>query len=216
MKPTDPLIYDVIATHLYWIIAEDQNFKLDIRSQLETLAAAVQFFRQHGKPKILLLTGKIFGSNFPSVSEIAKKELVERFNIPPSDILLLFDNGLDAVETIAEMDGIKLVANKFRFGKIMEIAEPAQAKTIKLMQNKMNRFIKTDIRSADEILLGKVRSPLEDFRNSKYELQYRLYEWLKRKAIELNFIEKITTAVGKSRNGPKRHLPWPFSISPGV
>lgn len=220
VKEAEPVgNYDMIATHLFWLSEKQGKPVPSLRGRLLILATAVEYYRQHEKPNIILTTGQVWGDKYPSVAEVAKEELVKKYKIPIEKIVVELTDakGNPNRETTAEIEGIIKTAGENR---VLEIAEPEHLKTIRNLHEKFYASKNThiDFKNTDEIL-GKdaLRNLIPRLRHSKYELDLKFYEFAKRLLIKFaGYTPEKFKQGAKSRDKKGSPLPRLLATEPNV
>ncbi len=210
-KETEPrTLFDAFLVHGYWLSQKGEGgiVRPSLRSHLEARAASIAYHKVGGDTKIILTTGHIWGSDYPSVADVMKEELVRKYKVPKEDIFVktTFINKegkeQEVKTTDEEIEAFLQFAKENGWTKLADIAAKTHYTTIPLLYKRRGQEIKMD--AAEDILKNdddRIKSLVNRFGASKYEWSFRLYEGVKRLVIMLEpDYELLGKSAGKRRS----------------
>lgn len=192
---------DVIIVHSYWLSQrKDKIIELSFRGKKIVEAAAYLYKNSSSHPFILITGGKIWGNEYLSLSQLAKKELIEKYNIPQEKIIIKDE----AFDTNEEIDvSLQIIKDK-KWTTAIDLAWKKHFWTISLLY-KVKGF-KPNFISVEEILPQQTKQ----FTHSIYEFNYFLYILLIRLALIFDPEYKLLGKSAKTIRGKKGNFGLPF------
>ncbi|MCL4416032.1 MAG: hypothetical protein M1365_04950 [Actinobacteria bacterium] len=186
---------DAILTHGYWLSDRKPGSGfgtgLSLRSRLAVRATALGYKSyQNGfdqekdkKPKVFLAAGEIWGENEPSVGELMKDELINKFHVPEGNIIVRDE----AVGTSGEIDLFLEEAKKQGWTNVVDIAAKRHGWSLPIIWRRSLKKVSTKEeinvtrKSAEEIIKEKdtnrwAKKLVDKFSHSKYERRYKFYQ----------------------------------------
>lgn len=167
--------FDAIHIHGYWMsqMGDDSLVKLGLRSRLATRAAATIYDEGRGADKIVLTLGQMWGEEYPSVAQLMKEELVEKYRVPAGDVIARGE----AYSTNGEVDTFLSLAQQHGWTNVLDVAAQKHLWTIPSIYKK--RGVESQFQSVEETLRGEsahLDHLLDRLAQSKYEYAFTLYE----------------------------------------
>lgn len=189
--------FDAVLVHAYWL--SDGSYGLSLRSRLAVRAAARLYDEGRGVGKIVLTAGRIWGEDYPSLGQLMKEELMEKYAVPSSRILVLpeakgtsheIDLFLEQARTHGWTNLVDISAAKHKWS----IPETYRRKGQEAAQESYEDILK---RTEDNPHMQKLLSRLHIHR-SRYEASYAVYQGLTFLLLHLN-MEKLKQTAEKVR-----------------
>ncbi len=168
--------YDALLLHGNWLSEDSKgNTVLSVRSFLATEAAAI-CYRNFEGIKIVISAGKIWGDNYSSVAHFMERKLIEKHGIPKKDIIRS-DDGIDTKE---EVDLFLKLAQKNNWHNLLDIAFGTHMWIIPKLYGEDKKRIRFE--TIEGILTkhgtAEMKAKLRKIKKSKYEWNFRIYEFL--------------------------------------
>lgn len=168
--------FDALLVHTAGYKENPKRLRPSIRGRLQVRAAA-ELFHQGLIENIVLAGGKVWGEEYPSLSEVMKDELQRRFQIPQENIYLV-DR---AKETSLEIDLFLTKAQKMEWKNLLDLGTMYHLPRIKSLFKTRNCNIETI--TSEEILSKislKYAKYTKKLNSSPGTLAWRIYEGIAR------------------------------------
>lgn len=137
--------FDALLVHAAGYKENPKRLRPSIRGRLQVRAAA-ELFHQGLVENIILAGGKVWGEEYPSLSEVMKEELQRRFQIP-SDNVYLIDQAKD---TSFEIDLFLTKAKEMGWRNLLDLGLKLHLPRIRTLLKNRNAQVETI--NSEEIL----------------------------------------------------------------
>lgn len=201
--------YDAILVHGYWLSQRgDGRIKPSLRSHLSNRVAANMY--HHGNvDNIILTAGYTWSNDYPSQAEVMKTELVRKYKIHESSVHIV----PEGTDTYEETRLFLELADEKGWGNLADLSFGTHRHSVKKTYEILGR--RAELLHTEEILMqddARVQNLVRRLSRSKYELNFKLYELVKRLMLIISPDYKLLGKFAKRRYKKKGPIAVALSI----
>lgn len=201
--------YDAILVHGYWLSQRgDGRIKPSLRSHLSNRAVA-NLYRHGNVDNIILTAGYTWSNDYPSQAEVMKTELVRKYKIPESSVHIV----PEGTDTYEETRLFLELADENGWKKLADIGFKTHQHSVRRTYEIIGR--QAELMHTEEILMRddiRVQNLVRGLNRSIYELNFKLYEHVKRLMLIISPDYKLLGKFAKRRYKKKGPIAVPFSF----